>query len=72
MKLTELRVGFARTINLGNFESLRVEASVTTDLTEADNLDLNRVHDVMQTELRTLLEETYRRQIRKKEEASGT
>lgn len=65
MRITELRVQTARTINLGNFESLRIEAGVTASVDEAD--DLIAVTATMQAELRRLLEETYRAQHRGKE-----
>ena len=65
----EFTVGFSRTINLGNFESCRVEASMTVALPEnvkAEEYDTLR--RAAQQELRSLLEETYRAQYLKKAE----
>ena len=70
--ITEFRVGVARTINLGNYESLRIEASVTMSVPEvagspnevAANLD--DLKGVAQTELRKLMEQTYREQHKAK------
>jgi len=59
----ELRIGFARTINLGNYESMRIEASVTADVpSECSNDEYAAMKASMQTELRQLLEQTYREQ----------
>jgi hypothetical protein len=59
MPITAFSVGASRTINLGNFESLRVEASVTYEL-EPDGPPLEKYKDLAQGELRKLLEDTYR------------
>jgi hypothetical protein len=57
VNIIEFVVGTSRTINLGNFESLKIEASVTVEVHEGDNLaDLRAA---AQKELRKLLEETY-------------
>jgi hypothetical protein len=58
--IKEFSVGCSRTINLGNFESLRVEASVTIEVPETG--DLQSLKDAAQVELRALLEDTYRAQ----------
>jgi hypothetical protein len=60
--IKEFSIGCSRTINLGNFESLRVEASVTMDVSE--NVDLQSCKEAAQVELRALLEDTYRAQHR--------
>ena len=68
--ISEFRVGCARTINLGNYESLRVEASVTVEVAEEDHLSdasWNAVKDAAQQELRRLMEQTYREQHKKAE-----
>jgi hypothetical protein len=62
MALKEFSIGFSRTINLGRYESARVEASVTyimegTQLTEA-------VLDAAEVELRSLLEKTWKEQMK--------
>lgn len=62
--IKEFSVGCSRTINLGNFESLRVEASVTVAIDE--NKDLHALKGAAQVELRTLLEDTYRAQYGKR------
>lgn len=61
----EFTIGFSRTINLGNFESARVEASVTVEVT-AEMLAKGHqaVMDASQAELRQLLELTYRAQMK--------
>ena len=64
--ITQFTIGLSRTINLGNFESMRVEASVTIDLDERENFEDCKIG--AQRELRKLLEETYRNQTRKKED----
>ena len=64
MNVTEICVGAARTINLGNFESLCIEASVTIALAEGDDLVKDKA--AVQPELRQLLEETYRAQHKPK------
>ena len=66
MPLTNFTIGTSRTINLGNFESLRIEASVTYQL-EPDGPPLEKYKEIAQTELRRLLEETYREQTKNKE-----
>ena len=61
--ITEFRIGCSKTINLGNFENIRVEASITVSPEEADHVseaswDACRV--AAQSDLRRLLEQTYR------------
>jgi hypothetical protein len=62
--IKEMTIGFSRTINLGNFESARIEASVTVSLDPEDNSD--DVLKGMQVDLRTMLEETWKAQLRAK------
>lgn len=63
--IKEFTVGFSRTINLGNYESARVEASVTF---EVENYDADRSDEFdpivreAQTELRNLLVQTWKAQ----------
>ena len=64
--IREIRVGAAKTINLGNYQSLRIEAGITVEVAEGDDLEL--VKRSAQEELRTLLEQTYRAQ--KKEQTT--
>ena len=62
MPISQFTVGVSRTINLGNFESLRVEASVVMDVLENDSSPAGRkeLSEIAQAELRRLMEETYR------------
>jgi hypothetical protein len=62
--IIEFAVGTSRTINLGNYESLKIEASVTVEVHEGDNMAELRAN--AQKELRKLLEETYIAQHRPK------
>lgn len=64
MILKEIRVGIARTINLGNYESIRIEAGLTVAVAEDDDLDA--AHAALQADLRKLAEETYRAQHKPK------
>lgn len=68
--ITEIRVGCARTINLGNFESLRIEAAATMQVPEGEDLSIAKAN--LQSEPRTLMEDTYRAQHKptKKEQAA--
>lgn len=62
--ITQFTVGCSRTVNLGNFESVRVESSVTVNVPEGSKEDREYqiLKDYAQKELRKLLEETYRNQ----------
>jgi hypothetical protein len=60
MKISEFRVGAGHTINLGNFNNLKIEASVTVEVNEGDDVDA--LHTQAQAKLRSMLEETYRTQ----------
>lgn len=62
--IKEFSIGFSRTINLGNFESCRVEANVTVAV---DGPLVDDAIQRAQAELRALLEETYRAQFRPRE-----
>lgn len=63
MPITAFSVGASRTINLGNFESLRVEANVTMEVPKDGAAEM--LHERAQTELRLLLEQTYKAMTRK-------
>ena len=39
MKITQLRVDVGRTINLGNYNSLKIEQGVTVDLEDGDTIE---------------------------------
>ena len=58
--ITQFSIGCSRTINLGNFESLRVEASITIDCPEDGDFPQMKIG--AQTQLRQLLEDTYKAQ----------
>lgn len=62
--IIEFVVGCSRTINLGNYESLKVEASVTVEVHEGS--DWAQLRANAQKELRRLLEDTYIAQHRTK------
>jgi hypothetical protein len=57
MVIKELTIGTSRTINLGNFESLRVEATATCAVEEGDDLDACRV--ALVAEVRAGLEKAF-------------
>lgn len=59
--LNEFTIGFSRTINLGNFESARVEASVSIIVAEGD--DTAQLMSEAQATLRHLLEQTWKQQF---------
>ncbi|MBI2240269.1 MAG: hypothetical protein HYU59_05630 [Magnetospirillum gryphiswaldense] len=42
MRITSITVGLARTINLGNFESARLEGAATVEIAEGDDVDIAR------------------------------
>jgi hypothetical protein len=67
--ITQFSVGCSRTINLGNFESLRVEATITVDCPE--DADLTTMKASAQQQLRQLLEETYRVQYEERKKKSA-
>ena len=67
MKIPQFSVGTSRTVNLGNFESLRIEASVTIDLSDEDNADMATARSNAQKFLRQLLEDSYRSQYEEQE-----
>lgn len=59
MSIKEFTIGFSRTINLGGYESARVEASVTWQY----NLEENVIPvEAAQRELKVLLEQTWNAQ----------
>jgi hypothetical protein len=60
--VTQFTVACSRTINIGNFESVRVEASVTITVPQNGGRALEPLKEMAQAELRSLLEQTYRQQ----------
>lgn len=65
MRITTVRVATAKTINLGNFQSLRIEADVTAEIAEGE--DIAAIKPRLQSELKALLDETYRAQRKEPE-----
>ena len=59
--VTEFSLGCSKTINLGNYQNIRIEASVTVSVDA--NESLAKASDEAQQELRRLLEETYSAQL---------
>jgi hypothetical protein len=69
--MKEFTVGAAHTINLGHYESMRVEASVTFSVPEDEETgpgQLDTIRRSAQIELRSLLEETYKAQKRERKQ----
>ena len=60
--IKQFSIAAAHTLNLGNYQSFRVEASLTIEVPEGDDFEV--LKDKAQSELRRLLEETYRLQRR--------
>jgi len=56
----QFTIGFSRTINLGNYESARVEASIVIELNDGD-WDTPKIGEAQKV-LRYLLEETWKAQ----------
>ena len=62
LNIVEFRIQAGHTVNLGNFNSIKIEAGLTITVREGANFD--ELRDQAQTVLRTMLEETYKRQRR--------
>lgn len=58
--ISQFTIGTSRTINLGNFESLRIEASVTFDVDPGDHWSAHKPE--AEKALRELMEDTYKAQ----------
>ena len=58
--ISRFTIAAAHTLNRGNYESMRIEASLTVEVPEGDSYDV--LADKAQTELRKLLGATYRAQ----------
>ena len=63
MGLKEFSIGFSRTVNLGRYESARVEASVTYACDEGTTMT-PEVIEAAQKELGILLDETWKEKIK--------
>lgn len=57
MKLTSITVLLARTINLGNYENMRIEGGATAMLEDGDNVEEAKA-DIVR-EARTILNAAY-------------
>lgn len=64
MIISEFRIGASHTVNLGDYNSVRVEAQIVVNVPEGEDLALLKVK--AQDELRALLEETYKAQTQKR------
>jgi predicted short-subunit dehydrogenase-like oxidoreductase (DUF2520 family) len=62
--IKEFSIGVAKTLNMGNYQSMRVEASLTIAVSEGDDYGVLRRQAL--TDLKALLEENYR--VMRKEE----
>ena len=60
--IKQFTIGASHTLNQGNFNSYRIEASLTIEVPEGDDYEV--LKDRGQTELRRLLEETFKAQRR--------
>lgn len=60
--ITAFTIGCSHTVNLGNFQSIRIEASLTVEVPEGDDFEV--LKDKAQVELRRILEDTYKAQRR--------
>ena len=59
MKITEIGISVSRTFNLGNFESLRVEASASASASVEDTVDFEAARATLLAEVRETLRRTY-------------
>ena len=64
--ITEFSIGCSKTINLGNFQSIRVEASMTVNPADEDTSGegWDECVAAAQKILRDLLEQTYKAQLK--------
>lgn len=60
--VTEFSIGCSKTINLGNYQSIRIEASITVQMDPKETLA--DASAAAQDELRQLLEATYQAQYK--------
>ena len=60
--IRKFSIAAAHTLNLGNYQSFRIEASLEVEVPEGDDYEV--LKDKAQSELRRLLEETFRAQRR--------
>lgn len=60
MRIKEITVGASRTINLGNYESLKVEGSCTVELSEHDKGNVETARKIALEEVKTQMNEAYK------------
>ena len=58
--ITSFTIGASHTVNRGNYESTRIECSLVIEVPAGDDYEV--LKDKAQSELRRLLEETWRAQ----------
>lgn len=62
--IKEFTIGFSRTVNLGNYNSAKVEAQVTLDVPAGTSQISQSTINIAQSELRMLLESTWQAQFK--------
>jgi len=67
MGVKEFTVGCSKTINMGNFSSIKVEAAITMAVNEGETYA--QLRKDAQALVKEQLEETYRTNLKKKEPA---
>lgn len=68
--IKQFTVGTSKTINLGNFQNIRIECQLVVEVPEGEDYDGYRdMTNNAQTELSRLLKETYDCQLKKKDKA---
>jgi hypothetical protein len=66
--ITLFTIGVSHTINLGHYESMKVEASVTVDTSDVEPDAFEEAKRRAQAELHQLIVDTYQAQKRKNDE----
>ena len=71
MRISSISLSLGRTVNLGDFNSMRVETGATMEIAEGDDLAVAResLHDEVKTMLATIGRETLAR-LKKGSESS--
>ena len=63
--ITEMRLTVGKTINMGNFNSLRIEVGLSVSVQPGD--DIQKLQDAMQDECKDFLTDAYLVQVKKRE-----
>ena len=66
--IKEFVLGCSKTVNLGNYNSIRVEASVTVTVPECD--DFAALKAIAQEDIKIMIEETYTAQLKAQRQQS--